>query len=56
MVQTAKILGHIDLLHHSAWQPHPLGMGMVTPLLELYHPQAAPFDFAQDRLEDATQN
>jgi len=30
------------------WQPHPLGMGMVAPLLELCHPQAA--------LEAATRN
>ena len=33
---------------HTVWHPHPLGMGMVAPLLELCHPQAA--------LEAATQN
>jgi len=37
MVQINQILGNIDLWLHSVWQPHPLGMGMITPLLELCH-------------------
>jgi len=48
MVQTTYTLGNIDLWLHIVWQPHPLGMGMVTLFLELCHPQAA--------LEAATQD
>jgi len=48
MVQSAQILGNIDLwLHECVAASNPKDLGMVAPLLELCHPQAA--------LEAATQ-
>jgi hypothetical protein len=41
MVQTGQIPGNIDSCLYSVWQPHPLGMRMITLLLRLRHPQAA---------------
>jgi len=40
----------------TGWQRHPLGMAMATYYSSTApnHPQAAPFDFAQVRLEAAT--
>jgi len=35
---------------HTVWHPHPLGMGMVAPLLELRHPQALGRPAAAGRL------
>jgi len=49
MVQISQVPGNIDLWLHSAWQPQIRRiLGMVAPLLELCHPQAA--------LEAATQD